>query len=331
MTMDKTEASFVTEIPTSETVNTVEFFHQNGPGPVLLACAGETFVSICVLHLPQLESDIEAFSYDILADIQHGASVQRLSWSPRTSMLVHPVGMIFCTAAIDHQLRLFKLNNKLEVTKQIIGEHSSFINDCAFDPFGGDRIASVGDDKKLCIWTVGDSDDVSGSVERVPLCSAGVSVRWNPSDPEKLLVAEQAGSIRIYNSQTLQPIMTLLSLNASLGLFSCDWSISNPLLVGAVVGKEWLIWDTSKSTLPETSNQAHMGIAQEFRWSPSNADLFSTRGRPCNQANIYNCSNNSIEFSMSTKLGRGLSWHNMLPLVAIGGDKKLIVHNFNHV
>lgn len=63
----------------------------------------------------------------------------------------------------------------------------------------------------------------------------------------QLLVAEQNGNIRLYETSTYQPIMSLNSLHVTGDLMACDWSILNPMKVGAVVGKHWVVWDVSKA------------------------------------------------------------------------------------
>ena len=88
------ESTCFAEIVTNKSPNCVEFFHQREPGPVLLAYTWDNYVTICVLHFPQLEPDVEEFTYENLTDIQHGPSVMKVAWSPKTSMLIHPVGIM---------------------------------------------------------------------------------------------------------------------------------------------------------------------------------------------------------------------------------------------
>lgn len=93
MVSNESSACF-SEIICNKSPSCVEFFHQKAPGPTLLAYTWEHYVTICVLHLPQLEPDTAEYNYENLIDIDHGPSVLKMSWSPKTSMLVHPIGLM---------------------------------------------------------------------------------------------------------------------------------------------------------------------------------------------------------------------------------------------
>lgn len=316
------------EIICNKSPSCVEFFKQRTTCETLLGYTWENYVTICVLHLPQLESDLEEYNYENLTDINHGASVLKMRWSPKTSLQVHPVGLIFCTIGVDFQLRLFTINNKMEVDRQILGEHKSFINDCCFEPTQGNEVASVGDDKKCRIWDV-----ETGEVAMViPLSSPGRNVLWNVNDPTKLIVAEQNGRIRGYNSSTYQPIFSLSCIHATGDLMSCDWSVLNPMKIGAVVGKQWFIWDIQKGSLPELSGTAHHGSSQEFKWSNVHDGIFSTRGRgPDNQFHLYLEYGEQTVISIDTKVGEGHSWHSLLPICAVSGNRKIMLYDMELV
>ena len=314
------------EIITDKSPNCVEFFHQREAGPVFLAYCWDNYVTLSVLHFPQLESDLEEFNHENLTDVKHDSSVLKLAWSPMTSMVSHPVGMIFCTICFDHQIRLVSLNNKMEVTMTIIGKHSTFINDCTFEPVGGRIIATVGDDKKCKIWNVEDC-----KIEHcIPLTSPGKCVRWNPNDAGKMMVAEQNGCIRVYNANNYLPLFSLTCIPTS-GLSSCDWSVVNPRKVGAIIGKNWYVWDTSKGSLPQLSAPAHSDGGKEFRWCNVSKEIFSTRGRPGNQTKIYLSSDGKASMTIPTKIGCGMSWHNLLPICAVGSNRKILLFDLEAV
>jgi nuclear pore complex protein Nup37 len=61
----------------------------------------------------------------------------------------------------------------------------------------------------------------------------------------QLLVAQKDGTIRFLSLSSQQPIMSL-SCGVS-PLLDCDWSRHNSLLVGAVAGTDWILFDTSRS------------------------------------------------------------------------------------
>ena len=82
------------EIICNKSPKCVSFFYQNEPGPSLLAYSWGDNVTIAVLHFPQLEDDVDEYNYENLTDIDHECSVVSMSWSPKTSMSNHPVGIM---------------------------------------------------------------------------------------------------------------------------------------------------------------------------------------------------------------------------------------------
>ena len=120
-------------------------------------------------------------------------------------------------------------------------EHSDFINDIAFEPLTGELLASVSDDCTCCLWSAND-----GSLKaKWRLTSAGMSVKWHPIEPTKLMIAEKKGIIRFYNLESIKPVMSFDG--DKYPLLSADWCLSNNLLIGCVSDSEVLIWDTSIS------------------------------------------------------------------------------------
>lgn len=313
------------EIITDKSPTCVEFFHQKQAGPAFLAYSWDNYVTLSVLHFPQLENDFEEFNHENLTDVKHDCSVLKVAWSPKTSMVLHPVGLIFCTICVDHQIRIVSLDNKMEVTMSVIGKHKTFINDCAFEPTTGDILASVGDDKKCNIWSI------EGNLEHcIPLTSPGKTVRWNTSDVGKLMIAEQNGCIRVYDSANYMPIFSLTCIPTS-GLSSCDWSLVDPMKFGAIIGKNWYVWDISKGSLPQLSSPAHTDGGQEFRWCQVSKDVFSTRGRPGNETKIYMSVDGKANLTISTKVGCGMSWHNLLSICAVGSNRKILLFDLEAV
>jgi len=318
------ESACFAEITTDKSPNCVEFFHQQDVGPVLLGYSFENYVTLVVLHFPKLEPDVAEFTHEILTDVKHESSVLRLAWCPRTSMVSHPFQLIFATVCLDHTIRLFTLNNQMEVTMATIGKHNTFINDCAFEPSTGNILATTGDDNKCRIWNV--SDNVSGETSEhcIPLTSPGKAVRWNGSDVGKLLVAEQNGCIRMYDATNFAPIFSLTCTPSS-GLTSCDWSLVNPSKIGATIGKNFYVWDTEKGSLPQVSAPAHNEGAQTFRWCNVSEEIFSTHGRPGNETKVFLSANEKATMTITSKVGCGMSWHNILPVCVIGSNRKLLL------
>ena len=242
-------------------------------------------------------------------------------------MTSHPFQLIFATVCLDHNIRLFTLNNQMEVTMVTIGKHTTFINDIAFEPTTGSILATTGDDNKCRIWNVGDDCEGDGDMAEhcIPLTSPGKAVRWNSSDVGKLLVAEQNGCIRMYDASNYAPLFSLTCSIPSSGLTSCDWSLVNPSKIGATIGKNFYTWNTEKGSLPITTGPAHNEGAQLFRWCNVSQEIFATHGRPGNETKVFLSSNEKSSMTITSKVGCGMSWHNILPVCVIGSNRKLLL------
>ena len=95
------------------------------------------------------------------------------------------------------------------------------------------------------IWDVSETKPKA----RYELQSSGIDIEWNLEE-EKVVVAEKAGLIRIYNTSTLRPIYTLTLLgveSSSICLSSMDWCQQSPEVIIASGDKEIYVWNTSLS------------------------------------------------------------------------------------
>jgi len=66
------------------------------------------------------------------------------------------------------------------------------------------------------------------------------------------MIAERSGLIRIYNTDTLKPMYTLLATDlanesASMSLLTFDWCQTNPEVVIATTRSEIIFWNSSIS------------------------------------------------------------------------------------
>ena len=64
------------------------------------------------------------------------------------------------------------------------------------------------------------------------------------TQPLQVLVGERGGRLRFYRVDTGD---ALRCLEVPMSLMSAHWCPSDPLLVGAVAGTHWFVWDTSRS------------------------------------------------------------------------------------
>lgn len=75
--------------------------------------------------------------------------------------------------------------------------------------------------------------------------SLGTAVKWSADEPNKILVAEKKGIIRLYNVEQEQPVYSLES--DIFPLMDVDWCPSNHCKIAGVASGYLLVWDTTKS------------------------------------------------------------------------------------
>ncbi|XP_030844276.1 nucleoporin Nup37 [Strongylocentrotus purpuratus] len=298
-----------------DTVSCVEFsaFEHSSS---LIAFGGDLRVSIGTCRFQEQDNSLSGCEYQHIRDFHHRTRVMSIAWSPQASLDVLPRCIRFCTAGVDHKIRIFTSDLKDQDTVQVIKGHQDFINSLTFEPVKGEVIASVSDDHTCRLW------GLDGRQKAMfPLKSAGMSVCWNQSDPNKLMVAEKGGTLRFYDLVSEQPFMSLETGRP--GLMCADWSLCDPTRVGAIVSGEWMVWDITRSSQAQDSELAHGEWGKEFRWCRSSENLFATTGRPNNEAKVYHLGHHQVPVTESLPVLGGLSWHAFLPICAVGGDRRI--------
>ncbi|XP_064617774.1 nucleoporin Nup37-like [Liolophura sinensis] len=302
-------------IDCDEVVHTIEFSPYEWSSQ-LIAIGTDYTVTITACRFQEESKEVEDFEYSQLRQFHHGTRVTALSWSPATSLSIVPKLVRFVTAGADHKLRIFSSDLKDDDSVKLLEGHTCYVNGVTFDPDKGNQIASVGDDQTCRVW----GED---GVQTVcfPLGSPGMGVCWHHEEPMKILVAQKNGIVRIYSLHNQQPIMSLDCGTSP--LMAVDWCYHNCLAVGVVTGPDWFIFDTSRSSRPIESHQAHAEGCRSFRWSKSSENLIASTGRPGCQLKVFNLRNQKVAVNKTLQISNGLSWHFRLPVVAVGGDKKV--------
>ncbi|XP_070576907.1 nucleoporin Nup37-like [Ptychodera flava] len=153
------------------------------------------------------------------------------------------------------------------------------------------------------------------------LYSPGMSVCWHQDVPAKLMVAEKKGTIRFYDLTTHQPIMSLDAGHVT--LMSADICFLDPVRIGCIANGNWMMWDSTRSSLPQENRQAHNEGGRNFRWSRVSENLFATTGH--NEVKVFHLGHSQVLVSSSLPVtAGGLSWHATLPVCAVGEDRKYI-------
>ncbi|XP_038073500.1 nucleoporin Nup37-like [Patiria miniata] len=305
------------DFPCKDVVTCVEFCPFEAASQ-LIAFGGQLRVSIGSCRFQEEDKSVAGSDYQHLRDFHHDTQVVAISWSPETSLEILPRCVRFCTAGVDHKIRLFTSDMKEQDVMELMDGHVDYINALAFEPTEGQLIASVSDDHTCRVWGLDGVQKACFSLK-----AAGMSACWNSQDPMKLMVAEKRGTIRFYDLLNQQPIMSLDAGHVMLK--SADWCPSDPTRVGAAVEGEWMVWDITRSSRAEDSQQAHTEGTQQFRWSRISENLFATTGRPGNQVKVFHMGHHQVPVSSEVPVLGGLTWHAFLPICAVGGDRKIHV------
>ncbi|XP_070534581.1 nucleoporin Nup37-like isoform X1 [Ptychodera flava] len=135
-----------------------------------------------------------------------------------------------------------------------------------------------------------------------------------------LMVAEKKGTVRFYDLTTHQPIMSLDA--GHVALMSADICFLDPVRIGCIANGNWMMWDSTRSSLPQENRQAHNEGGRNFRWSRVSENLFATTGQ--NEVKVFHLGHSQVPVSSSLPVtAGGLSWHATLPVCAVGGDRKV--------
>ncbi|GAB1606902.1 nucleoporin Nup37-like [Argonauta hians] len=286
----------------------------------LLAIGTDSGITIYSCRFPEEDAELTDIKYEELQTLQAGCAISGLSWSPDTS--VSPVSNFIKLAAagMDHSIKLVSLDLKKEPVVEILTGHKSFINSIAYEPNVGQQLASVGDDNTCRIWekSMGDGAETK-QVMCFHLMSPGVSVCWHYEEPKKILVAQKNGIIRFFSLHNQQPIMSLDCGQAP--LLSADWCHINSLAVVAAAATDWVLFDSSVSSIPADKKQAHPDGIKQLRWCKCSDNLLATIGHPGCQVKLFNIKSQQLLMSQSYAVGSGLTWHLNLPIFAVGGDR----------
>lgn len=308
-----------------DTVHVVEFSQLEFLTDLL--AVGTTIRLIIVRCTAKEEKNvIVGMEFDEIATFHHGTRVVDICWNPLTDLHSIPRCLALFTAGSDRKLRFLKSDLKADTNVTIVGEHRDHVNAVSSCPTNGGQVVSVSDDHTCCIWSVSEPMQY---VACFPLTSPGMAVCWHTKDTGKIMVAEKKGVIRMYSTITLQAFMSLDCGHTP--LVSADWSLTNELRVAALAATDWFVFDTSRSSWPLESKQAHSEGGRLVRWSRSHDHMLATTGRPGCQLKVFNIRANQVVFSTDLKITNGLCWHSRMSLVAVGRDRQAVLFVIDNV
>ncbi|XP_026282135.1 nucleoporin Nup37 [Frankliniella occidentalis] len=265
------------------------------------------------------ENSQESVEFSIIHEFYHVSRVHAIAWSPDASVSALPKLLSFYTADSDFKVCHFDSTRNGNKFFKTLGSHTDYINALACDP-ERNYLASVSDDQTCQLWPL---KDEGGEVILFYLSSPGMSVSWHRQEPSKLLVAEKAGLIHMYNIETQRAILSVDA--AQVPLMSADWSPSNCSRVGCVAGSDLIIRDVTAPSSPVETRPIHMEGGQLIRFSPTSENHVATIGRSDHQLKVSHVGSSQPILTAMLQVFGGLSWHYRLPLLCAGSDRKLVI------
>jgi len=153
-----------------------------------------------------------------------------------------------------------------------------------------------------------------------------MNVVWHPEELSKVMIAEKNGLIHIFNIASYKPIISLYSTGEP--LLSSDWSLSNSLIIAAVVRSEMTVFDTSKM-VPITKKKLSQDIVKCIRISPFNEALIAS----CSSFNVevinLRMGNQAIPIVQKEPVS-AISWHPKNPILVVGYNEKIGVFHISN-
>ncbi|CAL4065727.1 unnamed protein product [Meganyctiphanes norvegica] len=207
---------------------------------------------------------------------------------------------------------------------QELMSHSDCVNSVAYNGENGNLAASTGDDLTLRVW---DRSTLAPLIKFL-LTSPGMTVTFHPEDGDLLMVGEKSGVVRVYS---VGSGCATLSLRSSGPLLSADWSIPNPSLLVAAGAKGITVWNVS-SPQPRSENVEIGGGEKVLNLSVcrSTPGLVATLSPP-HTIRVSHIHTNKVPVAVHLKVVGGMSWHQHLPYLAVGSDRRVLFWKVDNI
>ncbi|KAI9575846.1 hypothetical protein GQX74_005618 [Glossina fuscipes] len=158
---------------------------------------------VYLFSFKQEETESESFFWEKVKDIYHETRCHALCFTPDTSLMIIPKNVTFCAAGSDFLLRIFRTDLQNSDTVQTLKGHTNYVNEISWSN-KCEFLELVSDDNSCKIWCFESNYD---NIITFCLSSAGMSVKWHPDDPNKVMVAEKKGVIHMYNVRSQQSFL----------------------------------------------------------------------------------------------------------------------------
>ncbi|KAG5680491.1 hypothetical protein PVAND_009998 [Polypedilum vanderplanki] len=222
--------------------------------------------------------------------------------------------ILFAACPSKYTIKIFSVNESEVICLNKIAAHSNYINSIDFSE---EYLASGSDDHTCKIYSVKENY----SEHSVLNFSASVTcVKFNPEEPNKLLISVKNGNLFIYCLKLKQ---SLYSFYTHSPLMHFDWSLKNPSIVAAIAYDQVFYFDISKPDVPIYSKRLS-DVGKIITIHPSNPLISAV---VCNRASteikvIHQKS--TISNIFSTKIisyAGNITWNSSYLIV--GSDRKI--------
>jgi len=255
----------------------------------------------------QVNYESESPSSHLLKAISHDSTVNSLAFSPETTITLAPRKLQFATGAFDYCVRVFSTDLANNETQRILKGHRDYVNAVAFSQEFPNQLLSASDDKTLSLWDIG----AGKQLQTISFDSPVMNVVWHPEELSKVMIAEKNGVIHIFNIASYKPIISLYC--GTEPLLSADWSLSNSLIIAAVVRSEMTVFDTSKM-IPISKKKLSQDIVKCIRISPFNEALIATASSF--NVDVINLRSNQATSIVQKEPVSAISWQKDILVVA---------------
>jgi len=247
-----------------------------------------------------------------------------VAWSPAATLRSAPRCLQVLVGSADNAVRELTSDLSSNNTVQELMSHSDCINSIAYNGENGNLAASTGDDLTLRVW---DRSTLAPLIKFL-LTSPGMKVTFHPEDGDLLMVGEKSGVVRVYS---VGSGCATLSLRSSGPLLAADWSIPNPSLLVAAGAKGITVWNVS-SPQPRSENIDIGGGEKVLDLSVcrSTPGLVATLCPP-HTIRVSHIHTNKVPVAVHLKVVGGMSWHQHLPYLAVGSDRRVLFWKVDNI
>jgi len=175
----------------------------------------------------------------------------------------------------DFSLQVFRQTEEsdgLTLEWQQSHAHSDYVNDCAFlySNSGQSSLVSCSEDQTIRVWDLETSEIAMEYHTR----STPISITTHKDMPNQFWVAEEDGTIKLYDKVSSMPLCTLAS-PSHLPLSQISWNNQSSDLIGAVDRGKWYVWNWREGKMIASGRSMCESGATGFQWSFSHQNLFT--------------------------------------------------------